>query len=77
MFNGIDADKFKVADDGNLLISANSTTELHQRTEAALLKFFQWCTKWRLKMKGDKTILVPINVDATFIKNLTRSELKL
>ena len=40
MFNGIDADKFKFAYDGNLLISASSTTELNQRTEAALLKFF-------------------------------------
>ena len=69
LFNGIDADKFKFADDGNLLISASSTTELHQRTEAALLKFFQWCTKWRLKMNVDKTILVPINVEATFIKS--------
>ena len=69
MFHGIDADKFKFADDGNLLISASSTTELHQRTEAALLKFFQWCTKYRLKMNVDKMILVPINVDATFIKS--------
>ena len=40
MFRGIDADKFKFADDGNLLISASSTTELHQRTEVGLLKFF-------------------------------------
>ena len=64
MFNGIDADKFKFADDGNLLISASSTRELHQKTEAALLKFFQWCTNL-----VDKTILVPINVDATFIKS--------
>ena len=69
MFNGIDADKFKFADDGNLLINASSTTELHQRTEAALLKFFQWCTKWRLKMNVDKTILVPINIDAALIKS--------
>ena len=68
LFDGIDADKFKFADDGNLLISASSTTELHQRREAALLKFFQWCTKWRLKINVDKMILVPINVDATFIK---------
>ena len=69
MFNGIDADKFKFADDGNLLINASSTSELHQRTEAALLKFFQWCTKWRLKMNVDKTILVPINIDAALIKS--------
>ena len=69
MFNGIDADKFNFADDGNLLISASSTTELHQRTEAALLKFFQWCTTCRLEMNMDKTILVPNNVDATFIKS--------
>ena len=68
MFNGIDADKFKIADDGNLLISASSTTELHQKTEAALPKFFKLCTKRRLKMNVDKTILAPINVDATIIK---------
>ena len=70
IFIGINADKFKFADDGNLLISAKSTTELHQRTEAALLGFFERCTKWSLKMNVDKTIIVPINVDATFIKSL-------
>ena len=69
MFNGINAYNFKLADDGILLISVSSTTDLHQRTEAALLKFFQWCTKWRLKMNVDKTLLVPINIDATFIKS--------
>ena len=63
MLNGIDVDKFKFADDGNLLISASSTTELHKRTDAALLKFVQWGTKWRLKMNVNKTILVPINVE--------------
>ena len=68
-FIEIDAVKFKFADDGNLLISASSTTEVHQRTEAALLKFFHWCTNWRFKMNVDKTVLVPINVDATFIKS--------
>ena len=69
MFNGIDGDKLKFSDDGNLLKSASSTTQLHQRTEVALLKFFQRCTKWRLKINVDKTILVPINVDAAFIKS--------
>ena len=69
MFAGIEAEKFKFADDGNLLISASTTTELHRNTEAALQKFFQWCTKWRLKMNVDKTILVPINIDAGIIKS--------
>ena len=73
VFIGIDADKLNFADDRNLLISASSTTELHQRTEAALMMFFQWCTKWRLKMNVDKTILVRINVVATFIKSQDRN----
>ena len=75
-FSGIEAEKFKFADDGSLLISADTKVELDGRTRTVLQKFFQWCTKWRLKLNIEETILDPINlVDGNLFSHNIGSEI--
>ena len=55
MFNGLNCEKFKFADDGNLLLIANTVPHLALNCQITVNQLEFWCRKWRNAVNGEKT----------------------
>ena len=53
--------RFKFADDTALILTADDTLQLANRTQAAADNIKRWCDKWRMAVNGSKTEIVLFN----------------
>ena len=56
--------RFKFADDTALILTADDTLQLANRTEAAADNIKRWCDKWRMAVSGSKTEIVLFNYNS-------------
>ena len=66
MFNGVNCENLKLADDGNLLVIADTEPQLFLDCQIILNQLEVWCTKWR---NGEKTSVIYLTCEN--VPNLT------
>ena len=60
MFKNMHCEKFKFADDRNLLSTAPNTAVLSMKCQNILNKLESWSSKWKINVKGDQTSVLAI-----------------
>ena len=63
MFKNLNCKKFKFADDGNLLVTGYTETQVYLNCQVILKQLERWCKNWRLAVNGDKTSIIYLNTE--------------
>ena len=62
MFKNLNCEKFKFADDGNL-VTEDTETQVYLNCQVILKQLELWCKNWRIAVKGDKTSIIYLNTE--------------
>ena len=65
MFKNISCKKFKLADDGNLLVTGDTETQVYLNCQIILKQQEPWCKNWRIAVNGDKTSIINLDTENT------------
>ena len=63
IIKNLNCKKFKFADDGNLLVTGYTETQVYLNCQVILKQLERWCKNWRLAVNGDKTSLIYLNTE--------------
>ena len=63
MFKNLNCKNFKFADDGNLLVTGHTETQVYLNCQVILKQLERWCKNWRIAVNGDKTSIFYLNTE--------------
>ena len=63
MFKNLNCKKFKFADDGNLLVTGYTETQVYLNCQVILKQLERWCKNWSLAVNGHKTSIIYLNTE--------------
>ena len=63
MYENFNCEKFIFADDGNLLVTGYTETQVYLNCQVILKQLERWCKNWWIAVNGDKTSIINLNTE--------------